>query len=109
MHSLIRYSRSFVSYNNIIISESDFVGAPITITIPRPGGGTNRQVMLEVPFIDDNINEHEETFVGYIEIESAIDESILTFARTATQLIINDNDGMCVSSTVEPKSIMTNS
>ena len=73
--------------------DSDFDGDPITVILPRPGGGTNRQILLEVPFVDDEINEHPETLVGYIEITSAIDGDTIVLGRTATQLIINDNDG----------------
>ena len=71
----------------------DFVGDPITITLPRPGGGTNRQVAVNIPIIDDAINEHQETLVGFIEITEAIDTDTIILGRSAAQLIINDNDG----------------
>ena len=58
-----------------------------------PAQGTNRQVELNIPFTDDAINEHQETLVGYIEIASAVDTGTITLGRTATQLIIDDNDG----------------
>ena len=72
--------------------DSDFDGDPIMITVPRLGAGINRQVLLEIPFVDDEINEHPETLVGYIEITSAVDEETIVLGRMATQLIINDND-----------------
>ena len=73
--------------------DSDFDGDPIMITLPHLGAETNRQVLLEIPFVDDEINEHPETLVGYIEITSAVDSETIVLGRTATQLIINDNDG----------------
>ena len=68
------------------------MGDPITITLPRPGGGF-RQVEVEIPFEDDEINEHQETLVGYIEIAEATDPDTIMLGRTATQLFIDDNDG----------------
>ena len=76
-----------------VYTDSDFDGTPITITLPNPAGGTVRQVELEIPVIDDMINEHQETLVGFIQIANAIDEGTIQLRRTATQLIINDNDG----------------
>ena len=48
---------------------------------------------LEIPFVDDEINEFQETFVGYIKVENAVDPGTIMLERTVTQLIINDNDG----------------
>ena len=73
--------------------ETDFNGASITVTLPRPGGGFPRQVELEVPFVDDEINEFQETYVGYIVMDNAVDRDTIMFERTATQLIITDDDG----------------
>ena len=70
--------------------DDDFDGDDITVTIPVDG--PLRQVNVRIPFNDDDINEHQETFVGYITIESAVDMSTIQLDRTATQLIINDND-----------------
>ena len=70
--------------------DSDFDGTPITITIP---GGLNREVLVEIPIVNDTINEHQETLVGYIEVTSAEDPGTIVIGRSATQLIINDNDG----------------
>ena len=75
-------------------TESDFIGTPIVITLPNPDGGTVRQVELEIPIIDDLINEHQETLVGFIEITDATDEGTINLGRTAAQLIIDDNDGI---------------
>ena len=75
-------------YNHLI--DDDFNGNDITVTIPVDG--PLRQVNVRIPFTDDEINEHPETFVGYITIESAVDRSTIQLGRTATQLIINDND-----------------
>ena len=52
-----------------------------------------RQVDVQVPIIDDAIVEAQQTFVGFIEIEEAVDEGTIMFGRTATMLIINDDDG----------------
>ena len=70
--------------------EDDFNGYNITVTIPVDG--PLRQVDVQILFTDDEINEHQETFVGYITIESIVDNSTIQLGRTATQLIINDND-----------------
>lgn len=70
--------------------DADFTGDDITVTIPVEG--PLRQVDIRIPFEDDAINEHQETFVGYITIESTVDENTIQLGRTATQLIINDND-----------------
>ena len=73
-------------------AESDFIGDVITVTLPRPGGGTNRVVEVNIPIVDDLINEHQETFVGYIEIVDAVDPATISLGVAAVQLIINDND-----------------
>ena len=51
---------------------------------------------VQIPFTNDEINEHQETFVGYITIESTVDNSTIQLGRTATQLIINDNDSKSI-------------
>ena len=48
---------------------------------------------VAVPIIDDEIVEAQQTFVGFIEIQEAVDEGTIMLERTATMLIINDNDG----------------
>ena len=53
-------------------------------------------VSVPVPIIDDEINEETETYVGYIRLVSAVDPENVIFGISATQLIINDNDGKCV-------------
>ena len=63
------------------------------MTLPRPGGGTNRQVDVLIPIVDDAIVEQQQTLIGYIEIASAVDVDNIRLERTATRLIINDNDG----------------
>ena len=73
-------------------AESDFIGNVITVTLLRPGGGTNRRVEVNIPIVDDTIIEHQETFVGYIEIADAVDPSTISLGVAAVQLIINDND-----------------
>ena len=70
--------------------DDDFNGNNITVTIPVDG--PLRQVDVQIPFTDDEINEHQETFVGYITIKSTVDSSTIQLGRTATQLIISDND-----------------
>ena len=72
--------------------EADFVGTEITVTLP-PGDLDNRQVDVAVPIIDDEIVEAQQTFVGFIEIQEAVDEGTIMLERTATMLIINDDDG----------------
>lgn len=74
-------------------AESDFDGSEITVVLPSLQGEVATQVAFQIPITDDLINEHQETLVGYIEISSAIDEDTITLGRTATQLIIDDNDG----------------
>ena len=64
----------------------------LTVTLP-PGDTTNRQVDVNVPIIDDLIVEAQQTFVGYIQIQGAVDEGTIMLERTATMLIINDDDG----------------
>ena len=76
---------------DIIPSVADFDGSTITVELPA-GGTSGGQVDLEIPFVDDLINEPQETFVGFIEIENAEDTSTIAIGRRATQLIINDND-----------------
>ena len=48
---------------------------------------------MNIPIIDDAINEHQETLVGFIEITEAIDTDTIMLGRSAAQLIIDDNDG----------------
>ena len=52
-----------------------------------------RQVEVEFPIVDDEIVEPQQSLVGYIEIANAVDIDTITLGRTATRLIINDNDG----------------
>ena len=73
-------------------AESDFIGDVITVTLPRPGGGTNRVVEVIIPIVDDTIIEHQETFVGYFVIADAVDPSTISLGVAAVQIIINDND-----------------
>ena len=75
----------------IIHSVEDFDGSTIIVQLPA-GGISGGQVDLEIPFVDDEIHEHQETFVGFIEIEDAEDPSTIEIGRRVTQLIINDND-----------------
>ena len=67
---------------------ADFDNSIITATLPGP----NRQVQVSIPIVDDMIIENQETFVGYIVIAEAIDPGTIELGRSATQLIINDND-----------------
>ena len=67
---------------------ADFDDSIITVTLPGP----NRQVSVSIPIVDDMINEHQQTFVGYIVIADAVDPGTIEIGRSATQLIINDND-----------------
>ena len=48
---------------------------------------------MNIPIIDDAINEHQETLVGFIEITQATDTDTIMLGRSAAQLIIDDNDG----------------
>ena len=81
----------------IIHSVEDFDGSTITVQLPA-GGTSGDQVDLEISFVDDVINEPQETFVGFIEIEDAVDTSTIKIGTRATQLIINDNDSERTSS-----------
>ena len=49
---------------------------------------------VSIPIVDDAINEGQESFVGYIELEDAVNQDTIILQCTTTQLIINDNDGM---------------
>ena len=72
-------------------SESDFVGDPITVTLPRVGPGTNRQVGIEIPIFDDEIVEHAETFVGFFEVTDALDYSTIVLGRTVVSMTMTVN------------------
>ena len=61
-------------------------------------GAPRAVIDLEISFVDDVINEPQETFVGFIEIEDAVDTSKIEIGRRATQLIITDNDSERISS-----------
>ena len=52
-----------------------------------------RQVEVEFPIVDDEIVEPQQSLVGYMEIANAVDIDTITLGRTATMLIINDDDG----------------
>ena len=80
-----------------IHSVEDFDGSTITVQLPA-GGTSGGRVDLEILFVDDVINELQETFVGFIEIEDAVDTSTIEIGTRATQLIINDNDSERTSS-----------
>ena len=58
-----------------------------------------RRVDVQIPIVDDEIVEPQQSLVGYIEIANAVDTDTITLGRNATRLIINDNDGMTVMST----------
>ena len=58
-----------------------------------------RRVDVQIPIVDDEIVEPQQSLVGYIEIANAVDIDTITLGRNATRLIINDNDGMTVMST----------
>jgi hypothetical protein len=70
------------------------------VTLP-PGDTNNRQVDVNVPIIDDLIVEAQQTFVGYIHIQDAVDASTIMLARTATMLIINDDDDAAFNISLE--------
>ena len=69
---------------------ADFDDSVITVTLSGPV----LQLPVDIPIVDDRINEHQETFVGYIVTAEfdAIDPSTVQLGRNVTQLIINDND-----------------
>ena len=69
---------------------ADFDDSVITIT---GLSGPIRQLPFDISIVDDRINEHQETFVGYIVMGDATDPSTIELGRNATQLIIRDNDG----------------
>ena len=53
---------------------------------------------VDVPIVDDGIVEPQQSLVGYIEIANAVDPDTIRLARSATRLIINDNDSMTIIS-----------
>ena len=87
----------YYSHNIFSQPEADFVGTEITVTLPS-GDFPSQQVDVEVPIIDDAIVEAQQTFVGFIQIQGAIDEGTIMLERTAAMLIINDNDGKTINS-----------
>ena len=61
------------------------------MTLPR-GGDTIHRVDVNILIIDDEITEQQQILVGYIEIAAAVDTDNIVLGRTATMLIINDDD-----------------
>ena len=69
----------------------------ITVTLPQTGGGSSREVEVEIPLIDDEIVEtYTELFFGYIKIVNAVDMGTIVLGRNTTRLIIIDDDSMQV-------------
>ena len=66
--------------------EIDFIGDVITVTLPHPGGGSRREVKVEIPLIDDVIVELTELFLGYIEIVNAVDIGTIVLGRHTIEL-----------------------
>ena len=73
--------------------ESDFIGDVITVTLPHPGGGSRREVEVEIPLIDDRTVERDELFLGYIEIENTVDIGTIVLGRHTIALGIYSYDG----------------
>ena len=74
--------------------ETDFIGDVITVTLPQPGGGSSREVAVEIPLIDDEAVELDELFLGYIEIVNAVDIGTIVLGRNTTMFIVMMfNDG----------------
>ena len=62
---------------------------PVTVIVP-PGDGAS--ILVQLPIIDDVIaEEREQFFVGVLSF--AGDSNGATLGRTATKLIITDDDG----------------
>ena len=62
------------------------------------GDVSTNQVDVNIPIVNDGIVEPRQSLVGYIEIADAVDATTIRLGRTATRLIINDNDGMTIMS-----------
>ena len=71
---------------------NDFTGDIIQFQLPGPGEGVSRRVELLIPITDDEINEFQESFVGFIVLEQAVDFDTIQIGRGVTQLFIIDND-----------------
>ena len=72
----------------------DFGSDEISVYLPPTTSQTGGRVYVPIPIVDDAINEGQESFVGYIELEDAVNQDTIILDCTTTQLIINDNDGM---------------
>ena len=83
------YSQLFYYYYAAKDFKSDLIQVRLNPTTQLRGGTLN----IPVPIVDDEINEKTEIFVGILELVNAVDPSTVRFGLTATQLIINDNDG----------------
>ena len=66
--------------------EADFIGDVITVTLPHPGGGSRREVEVEIPIIDDGTVELDQLFLGYIEIVNAVDNGTIVLGRNTVRL-----------------------
>ena len=66
--------------------ETDFIGDVITVTLPQPGGGSGREVEVEIPIIDDRTVEVDELFLGYIDIVNAVDNGTIVLGRNTIRL-----------------------
>ena len=71
----------------------------VTDIIPIRLGPSEQQrgdtVSVPVPIIDDEKHEETETFVGYIRLFIALDPDNVKIGISASQMMINDNDGKC--------------
>lgn len=96
LHAIQRCIRTYLLVSS---TETDFVGDMITSTlaVAEPGVGPDRRTNVIIPIVNDPINEHQETFVMCMEIAEAVDRDRITLGRSVTQLIINDDDSMCIT------------
>lgn len=77
-------------------SALDFNTDIIAITLGPSQAIFGDAVDVPAHIIDDEINESTESFVGVLELISAVDPSTVVIERNTTQLVIIDNDGECV-------------
>ena len=68
---------------------NDFTGDIIQFQLPGTGEGVSGRVELLIPITDD---EFQESFVGFIVLEQAVDLDTIQIGRGVTQLFITDND-----------------
>lgn len=86
---IISINGTLCSYLNT--GEEDFSASPVNILF-EAGGITN--ITVQLTLVDDDINEIEQAFVAFLELQDAINPALVNIsdARFATYCRIIDND-----------------